>query len=334
MEHADLVAGIRAAGAEVSEALARAHGGGDLALQAAVRRDCLALVDDLCGRYRNRALGDPVGRVARDPLRKLAGDDRLIGSARLCVAHGVAFPALAAHIALACRYTPAADEPGRDRFCALQAQGWPALLAATAQLSPEDPVMTAISTAQKIAHFKATLPERRAAAAAAMRAAGIVLRDDEAAAVEIADFGLDRFEQYGLAIHVYVNTDRCCAKELVMVPGQICPEHRHPPVDGEPGKEETFRVRQGEVFLFLPGHKGDGAEKAAALKLLPADKHAAHTMYKCVHLKPGGQYTLKPNTPHWFAAGPQGAIVSEFSTKSRDEADIFTDTEIVRLPPA
>ena len=49
-------------------------------------------------------------------------------------------------------------------------------------------------------------------------------------------------------------------------------------------------------------------------------------------LKPGEQHTLLPNSLHWFQAGPEGAVVSEFSTTSRDEADIFTDTRIVRLP--
>jgi D-lyxose ketol-isomerase len=175
------------------------------------------------------------------------------------------------------------------------------------------------------------LAQQRAAAAKSMRDAGIVLREDEAAALEIADFGLGRFVEFGLAIHVYVNTERCCAKELVMLPKQICPEHRHPSVDGELGKEETFRVRQGEVFLFLPGHKQDSAEKAAALAHVPMDKQQAFTMYKCVHLGPGEQYTLKPNTPHWFVAGSAGAIVSEFSTRSRDEADIFTDQAIRRV---
>ena len=41
-------------------------------------------------------------------------------------------------------------------------------------------------------------------------------------------------------------------------------------------------------------------------------------------LKPGEQYTLAPNTLHWFQAGPEGAIVSEFSSSSRDRFDIFT----------
>ncbi|MCK6490488.1 MAG: D-lyxose/D-mannose family sugar isomerase [Planctomycetes bacterium] len=163
-----------------------------------------------------------------------------------------------------------------------------------------------------------------------MRAAGLVLRDDEAAALELADFGLGRWDEFGLAIHVYVNTARCCAKELVMLPGQCCPEHRHPPLDGDPGKEETFRVRQGEVFLFLPGEPGAAAQERA-LALLPADKHGVVTAFRCVHLRTGEQCTLAPDTRHWFVAGREGAVVSEFSTRSRDEADVFTDPAIRRV---
>ncbi len=340
MEDADLVAACRAAGLEASTALARAHGGGDRAREAAIHAENQALIADLFQRYTNRALGDPVGRVARDPLRKLAADDRLIGAARLCVEQGVAFPSLARHILLACHYRPADDEPGAADFRRLQAAGWRQVLASVSALTDKDPIMTATAQAARLQRFKELLPHRRAAAAKAMRAAGLVLRDDEAAAIEIADFGLDRYEQYGLAIHVYVNTERCCGKELMMVPGQICPEHRHPPIaaaGGQPadlGKEETFRCRQGEVFLFLPGHHKDSGEQAKAEAFIPADKRVAHSVYKCVHLKPGEQYTLRPNTPHWFVAGPDGAVISEFSTRSRDEADVFTDTEIVRLPPA
>ena len=40
------------------------------------------------------------------------------------------------------------------------------------------------------------------------------------------------------------------------------------------------------------------------------------------------KYTIMPNTLHWFQAGPEGAVVSEFSTKSRDEFDIYTDPRI------
>jgi D-lyxose ketol-isomerase len=134
--------------------------------------------------------------------------------------------------------------------------------------------------------------------------AGIVLTPAELAAIEVADFGLGDLERYGLQIVVYVNTDRVCAKELVLLPGQTCPEHRHPPVDGEPGKEETFRVRRGVVRLHL------GDEE--------------------VVLHPGDQHTIPPDTLHWFQAGQEGAIVSEFSTRSRDETDVFSDPRVVR----
>lgn len=49
-----------------------------------------------------------------------------------------------------------------------------------------------------------------------------------------------------------------------------------------------------------------------------------------IALKPGDPYTLMPNKLHWFQAGPKGAVVSEFSTRSRDETDRFTDPQIVR----
>ena len=314
MQVPELVARVRAAAVAVAQALGRRHGGGAEAA-------CLAITDDLLRRYRNRALADPVARVARDPWRKLAADDRLVGAWRLCRAMDCDGAPVAAAIADACRYTAAADEPRAADWNQLQPI---TRLATAAQLSPKDPLMTA--TADQL-----TLAGRRAAAAAQMRAAGLSLRDEEAAQIEIADFGLGRYNEFGLAIHVYVNTKRCCAKELMMLPGQSCPEHRHPPVDGEPGKEETFRVRQGEVWLHLAGDHESSAQQAA-LQRLPADKRDTVTVYRTVHLLSGDQATLGPNVKHWFTAGPQGAVVSEFSTRSRDEADIFTDAAIRRVP--
>ena len=135
--------------------------------------------------------------------------------------------------------------------------------------------------------------------------AGIVLTREERDAIEIADFGLGDLENFGLQIVVYVNTERVCAKELVMFPRQTCPEHRHPPVGDEPGKEETFRCRAGLVALHVEGHDE-------------------------IVLRPGEQFTIPPDTLHWFQAGDEGAVVSEFSTRSRDETDVFSDPRIVR----
>ncbi|MHB0875174.1 MAG: D-lyxose/D-mannose family sugar isomerase [Anaerolineae bacterium] len=157
------------------------------------------------------------------------------------------------------------------------------------------------------------------------RRAAIAVTEDEAKHIEVADFGLGRLDEIGLELLVYVNTDRCCAKELVLFPRQTCPEHRHPPVAGEPGKEETFRCRWGEVYLYVPGTP---ASQPAAQ--LPVDVSPFMTVWHEVILRPGEQYTLTPDTLHWFQAGPEGAIVSEFSTKSRDDSDVFTDPRIER----
>jgi D-lyxose ketol-isomerase len=148
------------------------------------------------------------------------------------------------------------------------------------------------------------LREAQAYAAAELAAAGIVLADAEREAIEVADFGLSRFREQGLMLLVYVNTDRYCAKELVMYPGQTCPEHRHPPFDGTPGKEETFRCRRGSVTLRVDGRE--------------------------IPLEPGDQFTIPPDTLHSFTAGPEGAVISEFSSTSRDDLDVFTDPDIRR----
>ena len=148
--------------------------------------------------------------------------------------------------------------------------------------------------------------EAQAYAAERLAAAGIVLTESDRKSIEVADFGLGRLREIGLQLLVYVNTDRCCAKELVLYPGQRCPEHRHPPFGGTPGKEETFRCRAGSVTLDV-----DGEETV---------------------LHPGEQRTIPPDTLHWFRAGPEGAVVSEFSSTSRDDLDVFTDPAIRRTP--
>ncbi len=156
--------------------------------------------------------------------------------------------------------------------------------------------------------------------------AGLVITPAEKERIEIADFGLSQFEQTGLGVLVCVNTQRCCAKELALWPGQTCPEHRHPTVAGQPGKEETFRCRWGTVYLYVPGPKTAGAKARP-----PAGRESTYTVWHEVVLQPGEQYTLSTDTLHWFQGGPQGAVVSEFSTRSTDENDVFTDPEIQRI---
>lgn len=160
-----------------------------------------------------------------------------------------------------------------------------------------------------------------------LQRAGIVLTPEERENIEIADLGLGDFERTGLALVVYVNTERVCAKELVLLPGQTCPQHFHPPVNGQPGKEETFRCRWGEVYLYVPGEPAPNPKAKP-----PAGDEEYYTVWHEIVLRPGDQYTLYPETWHWFQGGPEGAVVSEFSTRSTDENDLFTDPRIKRLP--
>ena len=167
----------------------------------------------------------------------------------------------------------------------------------------------------------------QARAARMLERAGIVLTPNEIKNIEVAELGLGELEQTGLELVVYVNTDRYCAKELVLFPRQTCPEHRHPPVAGEPGKMETFRCRWGKVWLCT-----EGPPTKAPRARVPAGSEQYYTVFREIELNPADQYTIPPNTLHWFQAGDEGAIVSEFSSTSRDESDLFTDPRIQRIP--
>jgi len=160
-----------------------------------------------------------------------------------------------------------------------------------------------------------------------LRHAGIAVTAEEREALDVADFALGDWEHTGLIELVYINTKRYCAKELVLAGGQTCPEHRHPPVGGQEGKEETFRCRWGSVWLYVAGTP---AAKPACQA--PRGSERYYTVWHEIALKPGDQYTIQPDSLHWFQAGPGGAVVSEFSTASLDETDVFTDPRITWTP--
>lgn len=91
-----------------------------------------------------------------------------------------------------------------------------------------------------------------------------------------------------------------------------------------PGKQETFRCRYGEVYLYV-----DGGPAAAPAARPP---EGVYTVWPEIVLRPGEPYTILPGVRYWFQAGEQGAVVSEFSSASRDECDVFTAARIRRIP--
>jgi len=154
-----------------------------------------------------------------------------------------------------------------------------------------------------------------------------ILSPQEMLNIEVADFGLGELERTGLQLITYVNNDRYCAKELILLPHQTCPEHRHTPSPEDPGKMETFRCRWGQVWLYVEGEPTPDRKAG-----VPAGSEPYYTVFREIALNPGDQYTIPPMTLHWFQAGHEGAVVSEFSSTSKDETDFFTDPRIKRVP--
>ena len=171
------------------------------------------------------------------------------------------------------------------------------------------------------------IEKAKAEALALLRRARIAVTRSERETMEVADLGLGDLKHVGIEIIIYENNDRYCAKELVLLPRQTCLEHRHPRVNGRNlGKKETFRCRYGEVYLYVAGERTPKPKARVPRRYKPF-----LTVGHEIVLRPGDQYTLPPNSLHWFQAGDMGAIVSEFSSTSTDENDRYTDPRVRRV---
>lgn len=157
-----------------------------------------------------------------------------------------------------------------------------------------------------------------------IRSANILITDKEAASIDVADFGLGDIKKEGVQILTYFSTERISAKILVLLPNQTEPEHWHPPVDDDPGKEEIIRAVSGNLRFYIPG------EPNIQEGFIPEGKENVYTMRHEVIMKPSDQLHLPPGTKHWFQAGPEGAVLFSFSTCVRDGFDRFTDPNVVR----
>lgn len=99
---------------------------------------------DLMERFDNRLLGDTTVRVCRDPIRKLAPNDRLIGAARLCLAQNIQPLHICQGIAAALRFQSDDDPAARELHAFLEASGPEAALVRYASLSKDDPLLSIV----------------------------------------------------------------------------------------------------------------------------------------------------------------------------------------------
>jgi D-lyxose ketol-isomerase len=154
--------------------------------------------------------------------------------------------------------------------------------------------------------------------------AGIFLTPEERGRIEVADFGLGQPETEGAQIFTFVQTDRYAAKVIALLPGQTLPEHWHPPVGSDPGKQETVRAVWGQCYVCA-----NGPDTLAKARVVPG-KAALYTA-RCEQVfEIGTTRTFEPGEKHWFQAGPEGAVLYSFSSVVRDAQDGFTDPAIER----
>jgi D-lyxose ketol-isomerase len=173
-----------------------------------------------------------------------------------------------------------------------------------------------------------SLSEQREAqqrAARMMKEAGIQINDVETAQIEVVDFGLSQLSIEGVQVFTMVNTDRLAAKVLVLFPNQTEPEHWHPKVGDDPGKQETIRHIWGDLRFYV-----DGPDTLKEGFMVPG-KEEVYSLRHEIVLQPGDQLTFEPYQKHWFQGGPRGAVLYSFSTTVRDGLDGFTDPAIQRV---
>ncbi len=154
--------------------------------------------------------------------------------------------------------------------------------------------------------------------------AGIIITPAERKKIAVADFGLSDIYKEGIQVLTFFETDRIAGKILVLLPNQTEPEHWHPPVGEDPGKQEIIRALWGELRFYVEGP--DNMKEG----FIPEGKEDVYQLRHEISLKPGDQLVFQPGEKHWFQAGNKGAVMYSFSTTVRDGLDEFTNPSIVR----
>ncbi len=118
-----------------------------------------AHVDDLLQRFSNKMLGDRIFRLGRDPIRKLALEDRLTGAAKLAQANGIVPRHLAWGIAAALHFNPADDPAAQKLQQRIAAAGVETAFLEVSGLTASDPVTALVLQAyQELSRNPLALP--------------------------------------------------------------------------------------------------------------------------------------------------------------------------------
>lgn len=163
-------------------------------------------------------------------------------------------------------------------------------------------------------------------AEALIAASGFPLTASDRARLEANDFGLGNLRVEGFVFTDLLLSPRVRVTLLVLLPGQTLPQHLHPPYQNEPGKEETLRVLYGQARVYVRGDPSGPSPR------IPAGKEAYYTARQGLALEVGEQFTVPPNTEHWFQASDQGAVCLAFQNRVDELKNRFYDPASTGCP--
>ncbi len=149
---------------------------------------------------------------------------------------------------------------------------------------------------------------------------GFPISKNELEMLEVNDLGLGDIRKEGFAFIDILRTKRLRITILMLLPNQSLPQHVHPPYEEEIGKEETIRVIFGQTKVYSA--KNNQEDEPI---LIPTGKEKYYTARHETKLEQGQQFTVTPNTNHWFQGGSEGAVNICFQNRVDETRNIFFD---------
>ena len=139
----------------------------------------------------------------------------------------------------------------------------------------------------------------------------------------VTDLGVGDFWNVGVGGIMWCNSQEhgYFSFEIMLLPGQMIPEHWHVESEGGPAKMESWHTRYGAIYTF-----GEGEATEPCPVKVPASQKDYVTVHHCELLVLGQVRPLnRLGARHYMIAGPKGAVVTEYASYHDGEALRFTD---------
>lgn len=135
----------------------------------------------------------------------------------------------------------------------------------------------------------------------------------------IADYGVGKFTEVGLAAYMFVNNveDGYMMMDIFLLPHQMLPEHWHVEGEGNPAKREGWLVRWGVSHIVGVGEPNLGKDV-----VVPKTHRGGQVETQHETVATPGMFVplAKVETKHWQYAGPEGAIITEVANVHTNSA--------------